>query len=66
MAFNWRSLNPFILERRATWLSALSAIDQGTTGSTALVIDARLRVAGKANREFPQHFPAPGQVVAHH
>ncbi len=38
------------------------AIDQGTTGSTALVIDATLRIVGKANREFRQVFPKPGWV----
>lgn len=40
----------------------LLAIDQGTTGSTALLIDRSLRVVGKANREFPQIFPQPGWV----
>jgi glycerol kinase len=38
------------------------AIDQGTTGSTALVLDRRLRVKAKVNREFRQHFPKPGWV----
>ncbi|MCB0418548.1 MAG: glycerol kinase, partial [Bdellovibrionales bacterium] len=38
------------------------AIDQGTTGTTALIIDAELAVVGKANVEFPQHFPKPGWV----
>ncbi|MCB0404530.1 MAG: glycerol kinase GlpK [Bdellovibrionales bacterium] len=38
------------------------AIDQGTTGTTALLIDAGLTVVGKANVEFPQHFPKPGWV----
>jgi glycerol kinase len=38
------------------------AIDQGTTGSTALVLDRRLRVVGKANREYRQIFPKPGWV----
>ena len=42
--------------------SYVLAIDQGTTGSTALVIDKRLRVRGRATREFPQHFPRPGWV----
>jgi glycerol kinase len=40
----------------------LLAIDQGTTGSTALVIDENARVRGRATREFPQHFPRPGEV----
>jgi glycerol kinase len=38
------------------------AIDQGTTGSTCLVLDANLNVLSRANREFPQHFPQPGWV----
>ena len=38
------------------------AIDQGTTGTTVLVLDRRGRVAGRAYREFTQHFPKPGWV----
>jgi len=38
------------------------AIDQGTTGSTALILDSRLAVKGKANLEFRQIFPRPGWV----
>ncbi|HEX7239156.1 MAG TPA: FGGY family carbohydrate kinase, partial [Longimicrobiaceae bacterium] len=38
------------------------AIDQGTTGSTCLVIDADGRVRGRAYSEFTQHFPRPGWV----
>ena len=38
------------------------AIDQGTTGTTVLVLDSRGRVAGRAYREFTQHFPTPGWV----
>jgi glycerol kinase len=38
------------------------AIDQGTTGTTCLVLDGDLRVAGRASRELPQHFPRPGWV----
>jgi glycerol kinase len=41
---------------------AILAIDQGTTGSTALLMGTDGRVLGSANREFPQHFPAPGWV----
>lgn len=40
----------------------LLALDQGTTGSTALIIDRSLQVVAKANREFPQLFPQPGWV----
>ena len=38
------------------------AIDQGTTGSTALILDQRLSVKAKANVEFRQIFPRPGWV----
>jgi glycerol kinase len=40
----------------------LLAIDQGTTGSTALVLSERAEVMGRATQEFPQHFPQPGWV----
>ena len=38
------------------------ALDQGTTGSTVLVLDERLRILAKQNREFPQLYPQPGWV----
>jgi glycerol kinase len=38
------------------------AIDQGTTGTTVLVLDDRLTVLAKVNREFPQIYPRPGWV----
>lgn len=38
------------------------AIDQGTTGSTALLIDANIGVVAKHNVEFPNHYPQPGHV----
>ncbi len=38
------------------------AIDQGTTGTTCLVFDADAQLAGRAYREFRQHFPRPGWV----
>ena len=37
-------------------------IDQGTTGTTCLVLDERARVVGRAAREHTQHFPRPGWV----
>jgi glycerol kinase len=43
-------------------MPTILALDQGTTGSTALVITPDGRVAGRGYREIPQHFPAPGQV----
>jgi glycerol kinase len=38
------------------------AIDQGTTGTTCLVFDEQGAIAGRAYREFEQHFPHPGWV----
>jgi glycerol kinase len=38
------------------------AIDQGTTGTTALLLDARGGVRGRGYAELPQHFPRPGWV----
>jgi glycerol kinase len=38
------------------------AIDQGTTGSTALLLDADVRVVAQHNVEFPNHYPRPGWV----
>ncbi len=40
----------------------LLSIDQGTTGSTALLLSPEGRVLGRANHEFPQHFPRAGWV----
>lgn len=38
------------------------SIDQGTTGTTVLILDHRLQVLAKKNREFPQYYPQPGWV----
>jgi glycerol kinase len=38
------------------------AIDQGTTGTSCLVFDDGAALAGRAYREFRQHFPRPGWV----
>lgn len=38
------------------------AIDQGTTGTTVLVLNAGGEVVGKGYSEFTQHFPHPGWV----
>lgn len=38
------------------------AIDQGTTGSTALLIDHGVNVIASHNVEFPNHYPEPGHV----
>ena len=41
---------------------AILAIDQGTTGTTCLVVDEELAVLGRGYAELPQHFPRPGWV----
>jgi len=38
------------------------AIDQGTTGTTVMVLDEQIRVVGRVTREFPQIYPKPGWV----
>jgi len=45
-----------------TTADLILAIDQGTTGTTCLIVDANLTVLGRATVEFPQHFPQPGWV----
>ena len=41
---------------------AILAIDQGTTGSRALLIGRDGALLGSAYEEFSQYFPAPGQI----
>jgi glycerol kinase len=38
------------------------AIDQGTTGTTCIVVADRLRAVGRGYREIRQSFPQPGRV----
>jgi len=38
------------------------AIDQGTTGTTAMVVDRDVQVLAKRNVTFPNHYPQPGHV----
>lgn len=38
------------------------ALDQGTTGNTALLLDEAGKVRGRVTREFPQIYPQPGWV----
>ncbi len=38
------------------------AIDAGTTGVTALVVSTAGQIVAQGYSEFPQHFPADGQV----
>jgi glycerol kinase len=40
----------------------IMAIDQGTTGTTVLLIDRDISILAKVNNEFPQHYPQPGWV----
>ncbi|NTV81086.1 MAG: glycerol kinase, partial [Candidatus Aminicenantes bacterium] len=43
-------------------MGLILAIDQGTTGSRAIVFDRRGRAVASAYEEFPQYFPRPGWV----
>jgi glycerol kinase len=43
-------------------MTAVLAIDQGTTGSTALVFSQEGEILGRAYSEFTQHYPQPGWV----
>ena len=38
------------------------SIDQGTTGTTILLMDAKGEIVGKESREFTQYYPKPGWV----
>jgi glycerol kinase len=42
--------------------SYVLAIDQGTTSTRAILFRADTSIASVAQKEFPQHFPADGQV----
>ncbi len=43
-------------------MTAVLAIDAGTTGVSALLVAADGRVVARGYQEFPQHFPRPGWV----
>ena len=43
-------------------MRAILAIDQGTTGTTVAVMNARGALLGSVNYEFPQIYPKPGWV----
>ncbi|TPV93320.1 MAG: glycerol kinase GlpK [Myxococcales bacterium FL481] len=50
-------------ERRVTTAAdCILAIDQGTTGSTCLLVNGELDVLARSTQPFPQHFPRPGWV----
>jgi glycerol kinase len=53
---------PTPLRRVDSSMKHVLAIDQGTTGTTALVIAADGRVAGRGYQEITQHYPQPGWV----
>ena len=41
---------------------AILAVDQGTTGSTCLIVDQHGKIVGRGYSEFKQHYPQPGWV----
>ncbi len=43
-------------------MAFILAIDQGTTGSCALIINEHGQIKGEGSFEHPQHFPEPGFV----
>jgi glycerol kinase len=43
-------------------MSAILSIDQGTTGTCAMVVGSGGEVLGRSYAEFTQHFPRPGWV----
>ena len=42
--------------------ACILAIDQGTTGTTALLVDAEGNIVGRGYQEFTQYYPRPGWV----
>ena len=48
--------------RRKTKPPYVLSIDQGTTGSTALLVDARGEIIARGYQELKQHYPNPGWV----
>src|SRR5438309_12028704 len=43
-------------------VNAVLALDQGTTGSSAIVVDESGTIRGSADREIRQSYPASGHV----
>src|SRR3989338_10447246 len=43
-------------------MAYILSIDQGTTGTTVLLVDPDLKIKAKATSEYPQHYPKPGWV----
>src|SRR6266853_5496595 len=50
------------LRRADTSMKHVLAIDEGTTGTTALMIAADGRIAGRGYQEITQHYPQAGWV----
>lgn len=48
--------------KKAQRAPVILAIDQGTTGTKAVLVDSRLRILAEHSQEFAQHFPRPGWV----
>ncbi len=55
-------MNSGVRPRRAGSDPLVLAIDQGTTGTTCLLVDEELTIRGRGYAELPQHFPRPGFV----
>ena len=53
---------PSVRSRAGPVAAVILSIDQGTTGTTCLVVDDRLEVVGRGYRELAQSFPQPGWV----
>ncbi len=43
-------------------MTLICAIDQGTTGTTVILLDEDLNIRARINREFPQIYPQPSWV----
>src|SRR6185503_16691209 len=57
-----RRVLPREAEGAAGRVKHVLAIDQGTTGTTALVISADGKIVGRGYQEITQHYPQPGWV----
>jgi len=47
---------------RTTATQYILALDQGTTGTTAAIVNKQGQIVAHSNREFTQHFPKPSWV----
>jgi len=50
------------LARSDSVIGVILAIDQGTTGTTCLLVDEELNIRGRGYAELAQHYPQPGWV----